>query len=182
MSISAVPDAGTAPNPASEEATARDHAEPAPRERPRPATRLHLGTATVLLIGLVITAGLALGAQSVHNTNEDRLLRQRVRETAAVVTAAIPNVQTPLASAAVLAEATGAQADPFERLMQTAGDDRWAVHLGIVVVGRRPAASGTDRRRRSTRARTAHASRGRALPSRHDRQEHPDDQQLARVT
>ena len=149
MSISAVPDTGTAPNPASEATTAGDHAEPAPRERRRP-TGLHLGTATVLLIGLVITAGLALGARSVHNTNEDRLLRQRVRETAAVLTAAIPNVQTPLASAAVLAEATRAQADPFERLMQPLVTTRgpfisaslWSVAdpqpRALVVVGARP--------------------------------------------
>ena len=32
------------------------------------------------------------GAESVHNTNEDRLLNQRVREAAAVVTAAIPTL------------------------------------------------------------------------------------------
>jgi len=53
----------------------------------------------VFAVGLLITAVLALTAASVHSGNEDRLLRQRVNEAAAVVMSAIPNTQTPLSSA-----------------------------------------------------------------------------------
>jgi serine phosphatase RsbU (regulator of sigma subunit) len=100
---------------------------PADRDRPaapavavtsnRSGWQLHFGAVTVLLVGVLVTGGLAFGAQSVHDSNEDRLLRQRVREAAAVVTAATPAVQTPLVSAAVLAEATNAEPVSFRRLM-----------------------------------------------------------------
>jgi serine phosphatase RsbU (regulator of sigma subunit) len=150
MTISAVRDAGRGAEPSPDEPAADDRAESTGRDRTRSIKGLHLGTVTVVVVGLVITAGLALGAQSVHKTNEDRLLRQRVREAAAVVTAAIPNVQGPLASAAVVAEATGAEADPFTRVMSplvTAGRpfvsaSLWSVTdaqpRALIVVGARP--------------------------------------------
>jgi serine phosphatase RsbU (regulator of sigma subunit) len=87
---------------------------PAPSARPR---ALHVATVVVVLVGLLITGVLSFGAQSLHNTNESRLLRQRVREAAAVVSAAVPNVQSPLASAAVLAEATAGSPTAFQKLM-----------------------------------------------------------------
>jgi len=150
MTISAVRDAGTAADPSPEEPAPGDRAESTGRGRTRPVRWLHLGTATVLVVGLVITAGLALGAQSVHKTNEDRLLRQRVRAAAAVVTAAIPNIQGPLASAASVAEATGGAADPFTRVMRPLVTARqpfvsaslWSVAdpqpRVLIVVGARP--------------------------------------------
>jgi serine phosphatase RsbU (regulator of sigma subunit) len=73
--------------------------------------------AVVVGIGVLITALLSWGAASLHDSNENRLLRQRVREVATVVTAAIPSLQTPLASAAVLAEATNGNPEQFRRLM-----------------------------------------------------------------
>ena len=80
--------------------------------------RVHPGTAAVVLIGLLLTAMLSLGTHGLHDSNEKRLLNQRVREAAAVVAAAIPSVQSPLSSAAVLAEATKANSDSFTQLMQ----------------------------------------------------------------
>jgi serine phosphatase RsbU (regulator of sigma subunit) len=71
----------------------------------------------VVVVGVLITAGLSLGARSVHNSNENRLLRQRAREVAAVAAAAIPNVQTPLASAAALAQATNGNRAAFRELV-----------------------------------------------------------------
>ena len=86
-----------------------------------------------------------------HNTNEKRLLRQRVREAGAVATAAIPNLQTPLASAAVLADATNANPRFFTQLMTPAvssgrpfiSASLWstattATPRPLVVVGSRP--------------------------------------------
>ena len=94
---------------------------PAPTDpKPTRAARwsIHPGTTAVLLVGVVITSVLSLGTQSLHDTNETRLLRQRVREAATVVAAAVPNLQTPLASAAVLADATDGDATSFTQLMQ----------------------------------------------------------------
>jgi serine phosphatase RsbU (regulator of sigma subunit) len=89
-----------------------------PGARRKVRTRpVHLGTIVVVLVGLLITAGLSFGARAVHDTNEDRLLLQRVRETAAVVTASVPSIQTPLSSAAVLAEATNGAPDSFRGLL-----------------------------------------------------------------
>jgi serine phosphatase RsbU (regulator of sigma subunit) len=86
----------------------------APRQR---GPAIHLGSVSVLLIGLLITATLSIGAQSLHNSNERRLLHQRVREAAAVLTAAVPDVETPLATAAVLAAATDGASTPFHQIM-----------------------------------------------------------------
>jgi serine phosphatase RsbU (regulator of sigma subunit) len=71
----------------------------------------------VLAVGLLITAVLALTARSVHSGNENRLLRQRVNEAAAVLAAAIPNTQTPLASASTLVEATHGDRQTFRNFM-----------------------------------------------------------------
>jgi len=73
----------------------------------------------VIAIGLLLTATLSLAARSVHEDNEVRLLRQRAREAAGLLTTAIPSIQTPLASAAVLAEASsGSDIASFQRLME----------------------------------------------------------------
>jgi serine phosphatase RsbU (regulator of sigma subunit) len=87
----------------------------APRRRGF-APQLNVGA--VVLVGVLITAGLSLGAYSLHNSNEDRLLEQRVREVGVVAAAAIPPLETPLASAAVLAESTDGNASAFRSLME----------------------------------------------------------------
>jgi serine phosphatase RsbU (regulator of sigma subunit) len=73
--------------------------------------------AIVVMVGVLITAGLSFGAYSLHDSNEDRLLNQRVREVGVVTGASIPALQTPLASAAVLAESTRGSPKAFRRLM-----------------------------------------------------------------
>ena len=87
---------------------------------PRRGWKPHLGAVVVLLIGLVITATLSIGTEVLRNENEDRLLRQRVHEAAAVVSAAVPNVQVPLASAAVLADRTNGARGAFDQVLGTA--------------------------------------------------------------
>jgi len=77
----------------------------------------HLSVIVVAVVGLLITAVLSVGARSLHNSNENRLLRQRVREAGAVVTSAIPSLQIPLSSAAVLAESTSGNVTLFRGLM-----------------------------------------------------------------
>ncbi len=64
-------------------------------------------------LGLVVTAALALTSLALYNQSENRLLRLRAREVGSVLTAAVPSLQTPLASAAELADATGGDAQKF---------------------------------------------------------------------
>lgn len=85
----------------------------------RPEGRLpaHGVTLFVVAIGLVVSAALAFAAGRAYDNNEDRLLRQRTRQAAAVLTAAVPGIQTPLASAVEVAEQGGGDQAPFRRLM-----------------------------------------------------------------
>jgi hypothetical protein len=92
--------------------------DPAPSPAPRAPRRIRWTAVAVLVVGLVLTSALAAAAWSVHGGNEQRLLDQRVREAGALLTVALPSIQTPLGSAAVLAEATNADPASFEKLMR----------------------------------------------------------------
>jgi serine phosphatase RsbU (regulator of sigma subunit) len=70
-----------------------------------------------LLTGLIVTGALALTSLAVYNRNERRLLNLRVRELSLVLAATAPSTQTPLASAAELANATGGSAQKFQAFM-----------------------------------------------------------------
>ncbi|MGH2831761.1 MAG: PP2C family protein-serine/threonine phosphatase [Solirubrobacteraceae bacterium] len=73
---------------------------------------LPLGT---LLIGLLLTALLALGAAAQFHSNEKRLLRLRVHDAGLLLTAALPDLQSSLAAAAELAGATDGDVQKFRR-------------------------------------------------------------------
>jgi serine phosphatase RsbU (regulator of sigma subunit) len=68
-------------------------------------------------MGLVVTAALVLTSLAVYNRNERRLLNLRVRELNLVLAATAPAVQTPLASAAELANATAGSRQKFVAFM-----------------------------------------------------------------
>jgi anti-anti-sigma factor len=68
----------------------------------------------VLIVGLAVTAALALVSHSQYNSNEQRLLRLRVRDAGALVTEALPGIETPLASASELADATRGDVRKFK--------------------------------------------------------------------
>lgn len=67
----------------------------------------------VAVLGLVITGVLVWLAASTYTNNEKRLLNLRVRDAAALIAEALPSVQTPLASSAALADATGGDVQKF---------------------------------------------------------------------
>jgi serine phosphatase RsbU (regulator of sigma subunit) len=69
--------------------------------------------AVTLAAGLAVTAALSLTALSVYHRNETRLLNLRVRELNLVLAATAPAIQTPLASAAELANATQGDVKKF---------------------------------------------------------------------
>src|SRR5438874_6954667 len=91
----------------------------------------------VLLVGLLLTTGLALTALAVYNSNENRLLKLRVRELALVPSSAVPTTQTPLASAAELADATHGDAAKFRAFMAAyAGKGRQFASASLWPLGR----------------------------------------------
>jgi serine phosphatase RsbU (regulator of sigma subunit) len=71
----------------------------------------------VVLVGLIVTAALSVTCLELYEANERRLLDLRVRELGLVLTGAVPSLQTPLASAAELADATDGNAQKFEAFM-----------------------------------------------------------------
>jgi serine phosphatase RsbU (regulator of sigma subunit) len=74
-------------------------------------------TVAALLTGLIVTGALSLTSAAVYNRNERRLLNLRVRELSLVLASTAPTTQTPLASAAELANATGGDAQKFRAFM-----------------------------------------------------------------
>ena len=73
--------------------------------------------AVALLIGLIVTAALAVVSHGQYVNNEKHLLRLRVGDAGALLGEALPSSQTPLASAAELADATGGNAQKFKRFV-----------------------------------------------------------------
>jgi serine phosphatase RsbU (regulator of sigma subunit) len=73
--------------------------------------------AVAFVIGLLLTAALALVSLAVYHRNERRLLNLRARELSAVLASTATSIQTPLASGAELANATGGSPQKFRELM-----------------------------------------------------------------
>lgn len=120
--------------------------------RPRRNRRVHTGSVIVLIVGLLITGGLALGARILRNDNEDRLLRERRNEIAQILTTATSTNHVPLQSAALVADETSGSQKAFKTLITPVvgtGAGRtydsaslWTDGPGgpreVVVVGRQP--------------------------------------------
>ncbi len=84
---------------------------------PRRWWALHAGTVIVLVIGLLLTASIAVGTRLLRNDNEDRLLDQRINEASTVISSATASSHVPLTAAAALAETTNGNPDAFKRLL-----------------------------------------------------------------
>ena len=79
---------------------------------------VHTTTLLVVAVGAILTVVVAFATWAARDNNEERLLRQRTREAAAVLTASLPGIETPLASAAeVVEESAGADQAAFRRLL-----------------------------------------------------------------
>lgn len=117
-------------------------------------------------LGLAVTAAFALTSLALYNQSEDRLLRLRAREVGSVLTAVVPSLQTPLASAAELADATGGDPQKFRAFMAPyVGQGRQFVSVSLwrlgtssptpsVVVGPAPALTSLPARAREFFAHT----------------------------
>ena len=77
----------------------------------------HVGAIVVLVIGLLLTTGIAVGTRLLRNDNEDRLLEQRVNEVATVASSAVGGAQARLSAAAALTDSTNADPAAFKALM-----------------------------------------------------------------
>jgi serine phosphatase RsbU (regulator of sigma subunit) len=71
----------------------------------------------VLLVGLVLTGVLVWISASTYSSNERRLLDLRVRDAGALFSGAFAGIQTPLASAAALADATNGDVTKFKQFI-----------------------------------------------------------------
>jgi serine phosphatase RsbU (regulator of sigma subunit) len=84
------------------------------RFRPLGARMLYVVPGSALALGLLVTLVLTLLTHSVYEHNQQHLLKLRIRDAGALVTAALPSLQTPLASAAELADATEGNVGKFK--------------------------------------------------------------------
>ena len=85
--------------------------------RPTSARSLVWLPLATLAVGLAVTGTLALLSHAQYASNEKRLLKLRVRDAAALIAVTLPGIQTPLASAAELADATGGDVRKFKRFI-----------------------------------------------------------------
>jgi serine phosphatase RsbU (regulator of sigma subunit) len=67
----------------------------------------------VALVGMLVSGALTLVSQTQYTSNEKRLLALRSKELVDVLTLAVPNTESPLSSAAALAEATNGDPRKF---------------------------------------------------------------------
>ncbi len=124
-----------------------------------------------LILGLVVTAALTLTALSLYDRNETRLLKLSALELTSLLSAAVPTVQTPLASAAELADATGGNAQKFRAFMapyvgtarQFQSASLWRLGTAqptpAVVIGARPVLASLPRQARQFFAHAKGSSR-----------------------
>ena len=104
----------------------------------------------VFLVGLAVTGALALTSHAVYERNESRLLGLRVRELGLVLTGSVPSIQTPLASAAELADATDGSAQRFRTFIAPYVGTRPPVRVGVALAaGNRASCPERRGRRRS---------------------------------
>ena len=82
-----------------------------------PTSRFHLLAFAVLLIGLAVTAALAIGARIDYDHTEQRLLTLDTRLTGSALSSAVASTQSSLETAAELAEATNGNATKFAQLV-----------------------------------------------------------------
>jgi serine phosphatase RsbU (regulator of sigma subunit) len=85
----------------------------------------------------VVTGALVWISFSMYTSNENRLLGLRVRDAGALITEALPGVQTPLASAAALADATNGNVKQFKRFIAASvgGQGRQFVSVSLWRLG-----------------------------------------------
>jgi serine phosphatase RsbU (regulator of sigma subunit) len=85
----------------------------APASAPRGHGWPFWSAVAVAVVGLLVTAALIVVSSILYHNNENRLLRLRTRDVGSILTTAVPNIQTSVASTATFAEATNGNAQKF---------------------------------------------------------------------
>jgi hypothetical protein len=92
--------------------------------------------AAVVVAGFLTTGVLAWTSFSQYDHNEDRLINLRVKEAGNLISTALPTIQTPLASAAALADASRGDATEFRNFITPqVGPNQRFISASIWVVG-----------------------------------------------
>ena len=98
------------------------------------------------LVALAVVGLLTWATVSLYDSNESRLLTSRTRELGLVLQEVVPTIQTPIASAAALADATAGNTARFRQFVTPYVGPAKAVRFRVAVVAAR---NGADRGRRS---------------------------------
>jgi hypothetical protein len=72
---------------------------------------------TIVIVGLAVFFGLAAGARTLFDQQEDRLLQQRVNEAGAAIQISVNNLKAPLDAAAALAASTDGDPGAFVKII-----------------------------------------------------------------
>ncbi|MGZ4261398.1 MAG: PP2C family protein-serine/threonine phosphatase [Solirubrobacteraceae bacterium] len=92
--------------------------EAVPARTPRGRGWPFWSAVAVAVVGLLVTIGLMVVSSILYHNNENRLLNLRTRDIGSVLTAAVPTVQTSVASTATFAEATNGDRSKFDNFAQ----------------------------------------------------------------
>jgi serine phosphatase RsbU (regulator of sigma subunit) len=92
--------------------------ETVPASTPRGRGWPFWSVVAVAVVGLLVTVGLIVVSSILYHNNENRLLNLRTRDIGSVLTAAVPTVQTSVASTATFAEATSGDRRKFDNFAQ----------------------------------------------------------------
>lgn len=98
--------------------TASNGGETVPATTPHDRGWPYWSVVTVAVVGLLVTIGLIVVSTILYHNNENRLLKLRTRDIGSVLTAALPSLQTSVASTATFAEATNGNAGKFDNFAQ----------------------------------------------------------------
>ena len=98
--------------------------------------RVHPVAVVVLVVGALVVGAAAVAAESAHRDTEQRLLDQRTAEAGAILSVAITGLETPLSSAAELAEVTNGDPAAFRAVLgRLTGDGKQFVSTSLYPVG-----------------------------------------------
>ena len=92
--------------------------ETVPATTPHDSGWPYWSVVAVAVVGLLVTVGLIVVSTILYHNNENRLLKLRTRDIGSVLTAALPTLQTSVASTATFAEATNGNAGKFDNFAQ----------------------------------------------------------------
>ena len=98
--------------------TASNGGETVPATTPHGRRWPYWSVVAVGVVGLLVTVGLIVVSTILYHNNENRLLKLRTRDIGSVLTAAVPTVQSSVASTATFAEATNGNARKFHEFAQ----------------------------------------------------------------